>query len=585
MKYFALNLLMFIVCQPILGQVSGHLRTAAGQPIPFANVLLLKSPDSSLVKAALTDEAGHYQLAVSDTGTYFVRSSSIGYQNWRSPVFVLTSAQLSKELVEQILREDTRQLGEVVIRAQKPLYQQTAEGTVVNVESSVLSKGSSVIQVLERAPGVSIDYRNNTITLNGKSGVTVLLNGKLMRMSMEQLVAFLGGLSANDIEKIELLATPGARYDAEGSAGVINIVLKKSTKLGTTGTYSLTGGYGVGEKGVGSISLTHNQEAINLYGSYTFVHDRSYSFLDGSSTQTMPLLGGPLRILFSNQAHSVQNNHNATLGIDARLNARTTLGGSLLYANLATASTALNERAFTIGPDSVLHFSSAVQGTNRWKNLLASTYLERQVGRQGKLTANLDYLHYTNAIPTEAHNTLSTGNSAEVGTGTALFAPEQRGTAQTTIQVGVAKVDYAHPLGKNVTMELGGKGVYTTDASMSDLTSLINGVWVRRSATATAIHMWESIGAAYASLQAQLNPRTTLTVGARYEYSRTHMVERATQATLVDRRLSQLFPNLLVSRRVGNEAEWQLAYTKRISRPSYNELASFVNYKDRKSVV
>lgn len=584
MKRLGINLLLCLLFQPAFGQVTGNLRTSVGQPIPFANVLLVNSVDSSLVKAALTDDQGHYQVETPQPGTYVLRLSSIGYQSWRSPVFELTPGQTRKEFGEQILHDDTQRLSEVVIRAQKPLYQQTTEGTVVNVESSVLAKGSSVLQVLERSPGVIIDYRNNTITLNGKSGITVLLNGKLMRMSVEQIVALLNGMSANEIEKIELLATPGARYDAEGSAGVINIVLKKSVKPGTNGSYSLTGGYGVGEKGTASVSLAHNRKTINLSGSYTVSYDRSYSFLDGNSRQTMPLLGGPLSVLFQNRAYPRQTNHNASLGIDARLNAKTTMGGSLLYANLATDITTYNHRAFTIAPDSVLIFNGTVNGTNRWKNLLVSTYLEKQVGGQGKLTFNLDYLHYKNDNPTQAQNALLTKAGAEVGRGSALFAPRQQGFAQTTIQVGVARLDYTRPLSKKITLELGGKGVYTTDASLSGLMSLVNGVWGSQSATSNAIGMREYIGAAYASIRAQLNPLTTLTVGARYEYARTHLVESTTQATLVDRQISQLFPSVLVSRKLGNDSDLQLAYTKRISRPSYNELASFVTYNDPVSV-
>lgn len=151
--------------------------------------------------------------------------------------------------------------------------------------------------------------------------------------------------------------------------------------------------------------------------------------------------------------------------------------------------------------------------------------------------------------------------------------------------MGVAKLDYSRPLSQKVTLELGGKGVYTQDASRSELTSLVNGVWDGRAATSNAIGMQEHIGATYASIQAQVGPLTTLTLGARYEYSRTHLVASATGATLVDRRLSQLFPNILLSRKVSDDAELQLAYTKRISRPSYNELASFVTYNDPISVL
>lgn len=147
---------------------------------------------------------------------------------------------------------------------------------------------------------------------------------------------------------------------------------------------------------------------MSWYGSYTVSRDRSYSFLDGASTQNIPLLGGPLSIVFSNTGHPLQTNHNATLGLDAHLSAKTTIGGSLQYANLLTATTGVNQRELTFRPDSLLFVSSSLEGTNRWQNLLASTYLERQVGQRGKLTASLDYLRYTNAVSSQAQNTLTT---------------------------------------------------------------------------------------------------------------------------------------------------------------------------------
>src|SRR5277367_1287598 len=99
----------------------------------------------------------------------------------------------------------TRQFDSIVVRGQKALFQQQPFGTVVNVGSSVLTKGSTALQVLERSPGVTIDHRYNSIALNGKSGVTVMLNGKAMHLSIDQVVALLNGMSADDIEKIELM--------------------------------------------------------------------------------------------------------------------------------------------------------------------------------------------------------------------------------------------------------------------------------------------------------------------------------------------------------------------------------------------
>ncbi|HEY4209459.1 MAG TPA: hypothetical protein VGM31_21690, partial [Puia sp.] len=156
--------------------------------------------------------------------------------------------------------KDTVQMKEAIVRGVRPPVQQTPAGIIVNVENSILSKGSTALEVLERSPGVLVDRRNNNIFLNGKDGVMVMLNGRLMRMPLPEVMNLLQGMSANDIEKIELLTTPPSKYDAEGSAGLINIVLKKGSRPGTHGNLSLTGGYAWAEKGMASLNLTHTTQ-------------------------------------------------------------------------------------------------------------------------------------------------------------------------------------------------------------------------------------------------------------------------------------------------------------------------------------
>ncbi|HMG10427.1 MAG TPA: TonB-dependent receptor, partial [Mucilaginibacter sp.] len=232
MKILCFSLLLFCLLQDALAQVSGKITINNGQPLSFANVSLLKRADTSIVKSTLTNENGIYRMANISPGIYVLRLSSIGYQTWISPAFELTANKTGKDFGTIVMSEATRQLGEVVIRANKPLYQQRPDGMVVNVGNSVLTKGSSALQVLERSPGVVIDHRNNGINLNGKSGVVVMMDGKLMRMPTDQVVTMLNGMSADNIDKIELLTTPPAGYDAEGSAGVINIVSKKNKRQG-----------------------------------------------------------------------------------------------------------------------------------------------------------------------------------------------------------------------------------------------------------------------------------------------------------------------------------------------------------------
>ncbi len=148
------------------------------------------------------------------------------------------------------------------------------------------------------------------------------------------------------------------------------------------------------------------------------------------------------------------------------------------------------------------------------------------------------------------------------------------------IRVGVGKLDYQKELGKKLRLETGIKGTYTNSQSASAIQSLIAGNWISRPETSNDMIMKEAIGAAYISGDLRLSPSASLTAGLRYEYSRTRMDNAVTGATTVDRKLGVFFPSLLFSKKIDDRSGWQFSYTKRISRPAYNDLSSFVAYND-----
>lgn len=578
MKASLFNFLFFILLQNSFGQVTGKITTADGQPIAFANVLLLNSIDTSLVKATLTDDKGDFRLQNINPGKYILRLSSIGYQTFDSPIFGLTNTQKIKEFGTQIMKEETKQLEEVVVRAEKPLLQQQAYGTVVNVENSVLTKGSSALDVLERSPGVYIDHQNNSIALNGKSGVMVMVNGKLMRMSIAQVVTLLKGMSANDIEKIELLTTPPSKYDSEGSAGMINMVLKKRKKQGTTGSFSITGGYGWGEKGTGSVNLDHQKGNIGMYSSYTFSHDRTYMDWFSKAVNEVPLLGGQTASDFLSVIKPVQNNHNASIGFDAKLSSKLTIGSSINYNTSKVSAGTLNHAEYMVLPETEYMLNADINGVNRWKNLITSIYAEKKIREGEQINFDIDYLHYKNNNPTSAQSSFIDKYGREAGSNDTLFSPGQKGFANTFIRVGVAKMDYIKQLSKKIKLETGVKATYTRNASVSGIESLVNGAWVSRHETTNNIVMKEGIEAMYTSINAQINPTTNLVAGARYEYSHTRVDNPEKDQTIANRKLGKLFPGIFLSHKLNDKSELQLSYTKRISRPTYNDLASFIIY-------
>jgi hypothetical protein len=475
------------------------------------------------------------------------------------------------------------QLNEVVIQAAKPVFRQQPYGTIVNVGSSMLTKGSSALEVLERSPGVFIDRRNNSIALNGKSDVMVMLNGKLIRMPVEQLVTFLNGLRADDIEKIELLTTPPAGYDAEGSAGMINIVLKRNRQQGTSGTASATAGYGWGEKAVLSLNLAHNTPRTQVYGDYSFSHDRSNMDWHSDATDNVPLMG-PAVSYAQSTIRPVQRNHSAGVGMEIYPDSTITLGGSLRYNNSLLDLTTLNKARYKILPDSLVLLDAAIYGLNHWQNVMGSLYLEKRLRRGTQLNTDLDYLHYINDNPTDVQTTLVNANGKTVGVNDSLFAHQQKGLAHTIISVGVVKMDYIKQFSPLWKLEAGIKGTYTQSSSISGIISLVNGQWISRSETANNIAMKEAIGAAYVSLNVQLNPLTSLAIGARYEYAHTRIDDRLNNQPVANRKPGKLFPSIFLSRKLNEQSELQFSFTERISRPSYNDLASFVAYTDPVSV-
>ena len=585
MKRICLGLVLIGLLQSAYGQISGKLTNKAGQPLPSASVLLLRSSDTSLVKAASTDEAGAYQLQYSREGKYILQFSCIGYDTWHSAGFELTASRPARDFGIQVLKANGQTLGEVSVRATKPLIQQNAYGTIVNVESSLLTKGSSVLQIMERSPGIIIDRRNNDIAMNGKSGVMVMLNGKLMRMSTAQLLTLLDGMSADEIATIELLTTPPAAYDAEGSAGLINIVLKKNRKQGTNGSFSLSGGYGRGEKGTGSINLAHNRRNISLYGSYTYLHNRTGNDLLITSTQDMPDFGGKLAVLFTNHSKMVQTGQDARAGIDIKLNPSTTIGGNLSWSSSRYKYNAHNHLLYNVLPDSLLTFDGTVRGDSRSNTMISSAYLEKSIGKSDKLSMDINYIYFNHNMPSAINSSFIDKNGNRAGNNDTMYSPVQHGHANTTIQVGVGKIDYTKQLNEKIKMETGIKNTYTTVTSSSGLASLVNGAWENRDETVNDIKMNETIGAMYTSMSAQLDPATSVVFGARYEYAHTRMYEAKNGELTVNRKLGVLFPTVFLTRKLNDRSDLQLSYTKRISRPTYNDLASYAVYADPTAVV
>ncbi|MGZ5134858.1 MAG: carboxypeptidase regulatory-like domain-containing protein, partial [Flavitalea sp.] len=251
------------------GKIRGVVNDVSGKGIPNANVLLLRPKDSMLLKGAITDPGGNYVLENIKVGEYLLSASFTGFQPAYTSPFNF-AGQDSKSLGSLQLNALSNQLKTVTIQVKKPPFEQKIDRLVVNVQSSITSTGSSALDVLEKSPGIIVDRQNNGIIMGGKDGVVIMINGKINNMPASAVVQMLSGMSANNIEKIELITTPPASFDAEGNAGFINIVFKTNPDFGTNGSYTLTIGYARKENAATSINVNHRKGKFNLFGDYSF---------------------------------------------------------------------------------------------------------------------------------------------------------------------------------------------------------------------------------------------------------------------------------------------------------------------------
>jgi len=574
MKASLLILCLLLFTTIAQGQVSGKLADANGNPVPFATITLLKSTDSAIVRSSLSNEKGNFVLNAAPFGTYRVKVTSIGYANYFSSPFLLDQSHPSYNAGTILLKTAGKQLNEVVVRSNKPLVQQEAGGLVVNMQNSIMTKGSNVLEVLSRLPGVIVDQQTNAISLNGKGGVMVMLDGKLLRLSADQVAALLNGMTADDIEKIELLATPPAKYDADGNAGLINIVTKKNKQAGTSGSVIASVGYGKGDKASADIDLNHNSGKFSLHASYDYSHDHSYSFLFAQGTEDAAILGAPNSFHYNGNGDNTYNYQGFGGGLDYHASTETTIGGNIYYGISAHQQNNQNFGNYAL-PDSNLVFDSQLTGTSHTYYLHPSIYLEHNINKAQKLNIDLDYFRLYSNSPTQIQSNFSDS----------LFSPRERNVGNSTINVFVAQADYSNSFNKQLQLETGLKGTYTPSESTASIENLVNGQWVPIGAgTSNDLATRELIAAGYAVLNWKPDSLTSLSAGARYEYSSNTTGHSLNAEYFVDRQLGKLFPDVFFSRKLDDKEELQLSYTERITRPSFSDLASYVSYNDPTSV-
>jgi outer membrane receptor protein involved in Fe transport len=553
--------------------LAGTAHDAAGQPVPFATFVLMPAADTAHVLQGVTgDLAGHYTFAGVGPGTYRVRGQLLGYQSATSAALNVVAGQAPAAVPPLVLKAAARQLAEVTVTAERPFVEQLPDKTVVNVENSLVAAGGTALDVLEKAPGVVVDQQNNRLQLKGRDGVLVMLDGKQTYLSQTEVVNLLRNTPSSNVQRIELITNPSAKYDAAGSAGIINIELKRGTRTsaaGTAGSLTLGGGYGRYPKGQAGLALNHRVGRWNTFGNYNIDYRKRWIFTDASRRTGT---GDSLTTLRDqNERITEGTTHTYKVGADYRLGARTTVGVlSSGYLDDGHAQ-ALSDNRFTGATGQLLKMTPLVNTSNRTTQRLTANANFRHVldslGRE--LTADVDYaqvrIRQQDFMATRFLN--AAGEETQPGR-------LQRNETPSNIGIWAAKADYLHPLAHNRKLEAGGKISYVSSDNDVQFGTLNGAEYVPDAQRTNHFLYRETIAAAYLSGQQQWK-KWKVQAGLRLEHTRA-VGTSLTLAQELDRSYLNLFPSAALSYAPSANHEWQASFSRRIDRPSYQTLNPFV---------
>ncbi|MDB5232971.1 MAG: hypothetical protein JWN76_3776 [Chitinophagaceae bacterium] len=559
-------------------KVSGTIKDEQLRPLQSGAISLLRIKDSSLVKLAVSDKAGTYELVNVKPGKYIVSAALVGYSKSFSKLFEVSNS--NTEVPEILLKQNIKQIGEVTVQAKKPFIETKIDKTIVNVDASPTSAGSTALEVLEKSPGISVS-NDGVISLRGKSGVIVMLDGKPTYLSAADLANMLKNMPASALDQIEIMTNPSSKYDAEGNSGVINIKTKKGKTAGFNGSimvgytssiYRMKGTTYFVPKSQNSFNFNYKKNKINIFGNYNpnifrgrneLTIDRNFynnGVLDGSSTQNTEFKFG-------------NTNHTLKLGLDYYANKKNVFGIVLngfvfnghptpITNSIIKDKNGMPQSAMISKTENRIGFEN-FSGNLNWKHSFDTA------GRE--LTVDFDYVTYSNV----SNMLLTTNfyNNLQQQTSPTLYLS---GHLPADINIYSFKTDYSHPF-RNGRLEAGIKSSYVKNDNLVDYKRQSYDKWINDTRSNHFVYD-ENINAAYVNINKQIK-KWTVQGGLRLE----NTIAKGYQVTndsSFKRNFTNLFPSLFLSYAASKNNQFTISYTRRVTRPNYQDLNPFTYFLD-----
>lgn len=539
--------------------------SAESTPLYKATVSLLKA-DSSVLMIEVTDAGGKVTFRSLPAAQYIMRVTNIGYQTIFTKTIDLVNKISAEETID--LRPDATLLKDVSVTAKKPAVQFLPDKTVVNVEASITSAGGTVMDVLEKSPGITIG-KDGSIIMKGKPSVMVLIDGKQTQLNGTELQAYLSGLNASQVATIELIDNPGAKYDAAGNAGIINIKTKTSKQKGFNGSLSLSLGQGFFTKNNNSLNLNYRSGKFNLFANYgirlakermKIYTLRKYHDVNGNDSL---LLQQP------NVDRSKFTSHNLKTGIDFFAGKHTTLG-VVFTGNLTNRENNSFSAIDWMSPSYVIDSTIITSGTRstRFERAGFNFNVKQTIDATSEISADIDFIKFSINGDQYFQTQLIAPGSAVQAT---------KGNIPSTLHIFTAKIDYSKRF-KGMLWEAGLKTASTNTDNLAEYYYHDGTSWQEDLGRSNHFLYNEKIHSVYSSIDKEKS-KWHWQIGLRYEltsYKANQLGNTVVKDSSFKKNYGSLFPSGFVSFSADSNNTFTLRLGRRIDRPQFQNLNPFL---------
>ncbi|MFZ4543722.1 MAG: TonB-dependent receptor domain-containing protein [Saprospiraceae bacterium] len=563
----------FLFTKTILAQnINGIVKLSDGKPAEFAAILLLNAKDSSLAKGSLTDENGIFEFYAIEKGSYLLSISYVGFSKYTGSLIEHSGSDLKLE--EIVLSDAGTELTALNVLARKPLIEVQADRTILNVEASVTSAGSNGFDLLRKAPGVVID-NNDNIQLRGKNGVVVMLDGKRTFLKPQDLANLLKSMNAADLELIEVITNPSAKYDASGNAGIINLKLKKNKNFGTNGSVNFNTAYGLYPKNTVSLNLNNRNGKTNIYGNMSIGRSEYYNTMN-----LYRLQNGKIFDFRQNQL-STNTPLNVKFGADYFLHPNHTVGViANMNTNIGEKKWDSNSKTFISNDGSSLIDSVLVAANNNRGTLMNANFNANY--RYADKTGNMFSFDIDKGLYRTDNNSFQPNLYQDATLSRTLVDRTFKTQTPSKIDIFTLKADFEKKIGKaGSVVSIGAKYANVVTDNSFEFYNVINGQQIKDIYASNQFSYTENVAAAYingmipfnkkASLQAGLRMENTLSIG---DLQRDPAFPSNSE-DYVKRQYTNLFPSAAFTYSLNSKNSLNFSYSRRIDRPNYQDLNPF----------